>query len=122
MVQDVDTTNDAVFDSVVVAAPGIGASDDPGLPRTVTLNGTGPAAGRVAIQYGLPRSAVMRLEVYDACGRRVRTLASGVGAPGYHNETWNCTDEHGRAVAEGAYFVRLIADEVVLTSKVVKTE
>jgi hypothetical protein len=122
MVGDVDTTNDAVFDSVVVAAPGIGASDDPGLPRTVTLNGTGPAAGRVAIQYGLPRSAVMRLEVYDACGRRVRTLASGIGAAGYHTETWNCTDEHGRAVAEGAYFVRLTADDVTLTSKVVKTE
>jgi len=122
MVGDVDTTNDAVFDSVVVAAPGSGASGDPALPRTVTLNGAGPAAGRVAIQYGLPRSAVIRLEVYDACGRRVRVLASGVGAPGYHTETWNCTDEHGRAVAEGAYFVRLMADDVTLTSKVVKTE
>ena len=116
-------SNNAVYDSVQVVALGISGPDPlDGIPRTVTLSGSGPAAGRVAIQYGLPRSAVIRLEVFDACGRRVRVLASGVGEPGYHNATWNCTDEYGRVVAEGAYFVRLIADDVMLTRKVVKTE
>jgi hypothetical protein len=111
-----------VYDSVVVAAGGISASDNAKLPRVVTLSGNWPAAGRVAIEYGLPRSAVIRLEVFDACGRRVRVLASGLGVPGYHTVVWNCADEHGRAVAEGAYFVRLVADDATLTSKVVKTE
>ncbi|MBN2466113.1 hypothetical protein JXD38_10885 [candidate division WOR-3 bacterium] len=116
-------SNNAVYDSVQVVALGISGPDPlDGVPRTVTLSGSGPAAGRVAIQYGLPRSAVIRLEVFDACGRRVRVLASGISEPGYHDAAWNCTDEHGRVVAEGAYFVRLIADDVVLTSKVVKTE
>jgi len=123
MAGDVDLTNDAAFDSVQVVGGGISASDPtPGLPRTVTLASNGPFAGQVAIQYGLPKSAVIRLEVYDACGRRVQVVASGAGQAGYHTEVWKCTDEHGRAVAEGAYFVRLIADDVTLTSKVVKTE
>jgi hypothetical protein len=122
MVGDVDSTNDAVFDSVVVTSPGISASDNSALPRVVTLKGSGPAAGRVAIEYGLPRSTVIRLEVFDACGRRVRVLASGIGEPGYHSLAWNCVDAGGRSVAEGAYFVRLVADDVTLTSKVVKTE
>jgi len=122
MVGDVDSSNDFVFDSVVVTPPGIAASVNPTLPRAVTLKGTGPAAGRVAIEYGLPRSAVIRLEVFDACGRQIRVLASGIGEPGYHNVSWNCVDAYGRAVAEGAYFVRLVADDVTLTSKVVKTE
>ena len=120
---DVIPTNDAIHDSVVVTPPGISATNQgPALPRTVTLKGNGPFAGRVTIQYGLPRSAPIRLEVYDACGRRVQVIATGVGQAGYHSATWKCTDEDGRAVAEGAYFVRLIADGVTLTSKVVKTE
>jgi flagellar hook assembly protein FlgD len=76
----------------------------------------------VAIQYGLPRNAAVRLEVYDACGRLVRVIASGFDQAGYHTAVWKCNDQHGRAVAEGAYFVRLVADGATLTSKVVKTE
>ena len=119
---DVIPTNDAVYDSVQVTAGGINATDDPGIPRTVSLRGNGPFAGRVAIEYGLPKSAPVRLEVYDACGRLVQVVVSGVGQAGYHTAVWKCTDQHGRAVAEGAYFVRLVADGVTLTSKVVKTE
>jgi hypothetical protein len=123
MVADVHPTNDAFFDSVQVTSVGISAGDPtPGLPRVVTLRGNGPFAGRVAIEYGLPRSTNVRLEVYDACGRLVRVVASGASQAGYHTAVWKCTDQHGRAVAEGAYFVRLIADGVTLTSKVVKTE
>jgi hypothetical protein len=122
MVGDVTPANDAVFDSVQVTGSGITASDGPGLPRTVTLTSRGPFAGRVAIEYGLPRSAVVRLDVYDACGRSVRVLASGPSAAGYHTAVWKCSDDHGRAIAQGAYFVRLVADDVTLTGKVVKTE
>ena len=123
MIGDVTPTNDAVFDSVEVTDVGIDASDvTPGLPRTVALKGSGPFAGRVAIEYGLPRRVDMRLEVYDATGRLVRVVAAGVEQPGYHTAVWQCTDQHGRAVAEGAYFVRLTADGATLTSKVVKLE
>jgi hypothetical protein len=123
MTGDVNPANDAVFDSVQVVGGGISGADmTPGLPRTVTLTSNGPFAGRVAIQYGLPKSAAIRLEVYDACGRRVQTVASGISQAGYHTEVWKCADERGRTVAEGAYFVRLTADDVTLTNKVVKTE
>jgi len=123
MVADVVPANDFMYDSVQVTATGIGGADRAsGIPRTVTLSGNGPFAGRAAIEYGLPKSTVTRLEVYDACGRLVQVVASGVGEAGYHTAVWKCTDEHGRAVAEGAYFVRLTAGDVTLTSKVVKAE
>jgi hypothetical protein len=123
MAGDVGPTNDYKVDSVQVTYTGISATDQgSGLPRTVTLRGSGPFAGRVAIEYGLPRSAAVRLEVYDACGRLVQVVAAGVGQPGYHTAVWKCTDEHGKAVAEGAYFVRLVADGKTLTSKLVKME
>ena len=119
---DVIPTNDAIHDSVVVTGSGISANDNTKLPHVVTLSGNWPAAGRVTIEYGLPRSTPMRLEVYDATGRLVQVVASGVAQAGYHTAVWKCTDEHGRAVAQGAYFVRLVADDATLTSKVVKTE
>ena len=122
---DADPSNDVAYDSVQVSDVGISETDpSPRLPRTVVLSSIGPSvlAGRVSIMYGLPRSTDARLEVYDACGRSVQVLAAGIGRPGYHTAVWKCTDEHGRAVAEGAYFVRLVADGATLTSKVVKTE
>ena len=120
---DVIPTNDAVFDSVQVTDVGIsGAESGVGVPRVVTLSGSGPFAGRVAIQYGLPRSAAIRLEVYDACGKLVQVVASGLGQAGYHTAVWQCTDGRGRAVAQGAYFVRLTADGVTLTDKMVKLD
>jgi hypothetical protein len=122
MYLDVIPTNDAVFDSVQVLPYGIAGDRASVLPRTVTLSGSGPVAGRAEILYGLPRNAVVRLEVYDACGRLVSVLASGTCEAGYHTAVWKCADDHGRAVAEGAYFVRLNADGATLTSKVVKTE
>jgi len=120
---DMVSANDILSGSVQVASVGVSESDPAlGIPRTVTLSGNGPFAGRVSIVYGLPRSAELRLEVYDACGRLVRVVADGVGKPGYHTADWCCTDERGRAVPQGAYFVRLTADGTTLTSKIVKTE
>ena len=120
---DVIPTNDAVFDSVQVTDVGIsGGESGVGMPKVVTLSGSGPFAGRVAIQYGLPRSAAIRLEVYDACGKLVQVVASGLGQAGYHTAVWQCTDGRGRAVAQGAYFVRLTADGVTLTGKMVKLD
>ena len=79
-------------------------------------------AGRATIMYGLPKYMAARLVVYDACGRPVQFLAAGAAKPGYYTVTWQCTDERGRAVPNGAYFVRLTAGDKSLTTKLVKLE
>jgi hypothetical protein len=125
MAGDMNPANDAAYDSVQVVYVGISGPEPlGGIPRTVTLRspGFGPSARQVAIVYGLPMSADVRLEVHDACGRFVRVLATGAGLPGYHTAVWQFTDERDRAVPEGAYFVRLTAGGVTLTSKVVKMD
>ncbi|MBM3313435.1 hypothetical protein FJY70_02445 [candidate division WOR-3 bacterium] len=118
--------NDARYDSVqVTSGVGISGSEPaPGVPRTVTLSrlGSSPFTGRVAIRYGLPRSADVRLQVYDACGRPVRVIVAGVGSPGYHTVVWQGADENGQDAPHGAYFVQLTADGVTLTDKLVKLE
>jgi hypothetical protein len=124
MTGDIDSTNDLVRDSVTVAAGGVSGGSAPEAPREVVLSPTGSSvlAGRATIRYGLPKYMDARLVVYDACGRPVQILATGAAKPGYYTVTWPCTDERGRAVPDGAYFVRLTAGDKTLTAKLVKLE
>ncbi|OGU00770.1 MAG: hypothetical protein A2W29_13505 [Gemmatimonadetes bacterium RBG_16_66_8] len=68
-----------------------------------------PAHGELALRYALPAKMEARLEVFDIAGRRVRTLASGVQAPGWHEAKWNGRSDGGDPVGAGIYFVRLKA-------------
>jgi len=47
------------------------------------------------------------LEVFDAAGKRVRTLANGIFAPGLHSVAWDGLDSRGGRARPGAYFVRV---------------
>jgi hypothetical protein len=60
---------------------------------------TGSAPG------GGPGEAVV--ELYDATGRRVRTIARGRFAAGYRTATWDGRRERGGPVSSGIYFLRV---------------
>ncbi len=59
------------------------------------------------IRFDLDRAQPVDLQVLDVTGRRVRTLFAGKYAAGPHRVTWNGTDDAGRRMAAGVYFVRL---------------
>jgi hypothetical protein len=70
-----------------------------------------------------PKTVPVRLEVYDAAGRLVRTLFEGaVQGDRANEETWNGRSDDGEALPSGVYFVVLsvgddkIADKVMLIS------
>jgi choice-of-anchor B domain-containing protein len=54
----------------------------------------------------------LRMAVYDAAGRLVRTLKNGTLAAGEHRLTWNGVDDAGNPSASGSYFLRLESDAV----------
>jgi|GEM_PF-5580730 len=68
-----------------------------------------PFSAGTAIGFTLAAPAVVRLEIYDVGGRRVRTLLSGTMAAGDHQLAWDCRDEAGRRAGSGVYFVKLAA-------------
>jgi hypothetical protein len=47
------------------------------------------------------------VSLYDAAGRRIRTLENGRFAPGFHTTTWDGLDGEGRPVSGGIYFLNL---------------
>jgi flagellar hook assembly protein FlgD len=52
----------------------------------------------------------VRLEIFDAAGRLVRTLVAAELPAGRHRVVWNGLDAKGRRSASGIYFDRLTVD------------
>jgi hypothetical protein len=66
-----------------------------------------PTAGRANVNFALPQAGTVRVEIFDAAGKRVRVLADGIFAPGLHSVTWDGFDTRGERSRPGAYFVRV---------------
>ena len=61
----------------------------------------------------------VRVAVFDARGRLVRTLAAGVRPQGPLDLAWDGTDDAGRGVASGLYFYRAVAGAESVVGKLV---
>jgi len=69
-----------------------------------------PFRERTTVSFTLDRDVDVQLAVYDAAGRRVRTLVDGPRAAGAGTADWDGRDASGRRVTAGIYFVRLETD------------
>jgi len=85
-----------------------------GLPNPFSSGGT------TALRFSLQEAAEVRLEVFDASGRRVAVLVDKKLPEGPGVATWDGTDARGRQVAAGVYFYRLSALGTRLTAKGVR--
>jgi hypothetical protein len=61
------------------------------------------------IQYELPTTGEVTVEVYSMLGEKVATLVNEVMEAGYHQVQWNGRDGNQRTVASGVYFYRIHA-------------
>lgn len=66
-----------------------------------------PARGSALVSYALAHEGNVRLEVFDAQGRLVRTLVEAAQAPSRHDVFWDGRNSRGLSVPSGLYFVRL---------------
>lgn len=73
----------------------------------------------VQIRYDLGHDSSMRLEIYDARGRRVRSLEVGNRRRGTYVVEWNGRNDAGATAARGVYFISLSADRQKFSRKVV---
>jgi hypothetical protein len=63
------------------------------------------------IGFALPRAQGVELSIFDSSGRLVRNLSHAPFTAGVHEIAWDGTDEEGRPVAGGVYFVRLRGED-----------
>jgi len=64
------------------------------------------------LQFGLPQSAQVRIDVYNILGSRVTTLLDKRLDAGYHSVAWNA-----QGIASGLYLVQMKAGGFVYTQK-----
>ncbi len=77
-----------------------------------------PSSGRTTFTYALPRDGEVRLRLFGANGRVVRTLEAGGRSAGVHAVRWDGREDSGRRAAPGVYFARLEAGGQVLRQTV----
>ena len=80
---------------------------------TATYVGTNypnPFSGATTIPVGLVSGGQVRIRIYDATGRLVRTVVDQSLAAGVQNVTWDGLDNRGTRVASGFYVVRVEAE------------
>jgi hypothetical protein len=94
--------------------------DTPSLAR-LTLGGNfpNPFSGDTVLRVGLPRNSDVRLDVFDAAGRRVATRDIPRLPAGWQRIAFNGRDGRGKALASGVYFGRITAAGETRTMKMV---
>ncbi len=65
-------------------------------------------------RFGLPKTAKVKLVIYDILGREVKTLVDDVFHSGVHKVTWNASN-----LSSGVYFYRMTTDEFSETRRMV---
>lgn len=89
------------------------------LPTEMTLNQNypNPFNPETSIKFYIPENNQIELVVYDALGRKVKTLANGVFNQGWNTFKWSGQNELGHTVASGVYVYQLKSNNRVLTRK-----
>lgn len=88
-------------------------------PAITSVSSPGLFSHSTFINYTLPEEGQVTLTVWDATGRRIRTLVDSHQASGTHSIQWDGTDDNGHPLSSGAYFYRIKIPQSTLTQKVI---
>jgi hypothetical protein len=88
-------------------------------PRSLTLLGNTPNPFNplTKINFFLPATAEVKLEVFDLAGHRVRVLADGPLPAGSNQVAWDGRNQDGQDTPSGAYFYKVTGPQETLTGK-----
>jgi hypothetical protein len=106
------------FSRLVRADVGLGTAEGDvsgptGIAPSISLV-QNPFAGQLRIQFNLGNidPAAAQLQIYDAAGRMVRDLSGQLTGIGYLSSiVWDVSDQSGRPLPNGIYFVRFAAGD-----------
>lgn len=97
----------------------VGDEDDPSLPRSFALaqNYPNPFNPSTTIEFSLPRSAHVQLEIFNVLGQNVATLVNATLSAGRHEVIFDTQNVGGNSLSSGVYFYRLKAGDFVTSRK-----
>lgn len=72
-----------------------------------------------SLQFSVPKSAEVSLEIINICGQHIITLVDEPLAAGTYQTTWNGKDRFGKTVSSGIYFYRLKSVDFTAARKMI---
>jgi len=114
-----DATSATVqIDNVSIEEGGSGIDELPDEARIARAH-PNPFATETTLEYALAQAGHVEAKVYTAAGRLVRTLLDERQDAGIRSLSWDGRDDAGAELAPGVYFVRILANGAVRSSKTV---
>ena len=116
---ELGATGDDAFSFLVVQTDGtttqagVSTSSEADPAGALALETANPVRGETEVRFSLASAATVQLDVYDALGRRVATLAEGALPAGPHAATLDAS-----RLSAGTYLVRLQAGDARVTQTV----
>ncbi len=89
---------------------GTGVEEGPAPGEMLVRARPNPFRDGTTVVGAVPAGSRVTVRIYDVAGRSVRTLHEGVADAGSLEIGWDGTDEGGRTVPSGVYFVRVDTD------------
>lgn len=96
------------------------AGDDPALPQPDGLklsNRPNPFNPSTQLDFTLPASGLVRLDIFNLRGQLVATLLDEQFTAGNHSVAWDGRDSQGRNLTSGVYLARLHSEARTTTHK-----
>jgi len=98
------TPRNSASPAFICGVTGIGALDP--VPARLGVPSPNPSSGETQFAYTVSRDGLVRLDVFDLKGRRVRTLVSGWRPAGEGRASWDGARDDGAPASAGVYFAR----------------
>ncbi|MCP4583695.1 MAG: hypothetical protein GY839_18960, partial [candidate division Zixibacteria bacterium] len=83
------------------------------IPANINLqqNYPNPFNTITTIRFGIPTDSPVRITIYNILGQKVKTLTAEIKPAGYHQISWDGTNNNGQTVANRLYFYQLKVNE-----------
>jgi len=84
---------------------------------SLSQNYPNPFNARTVIDFAIPTSSPVTLDIFNILGQKVATLYDADHEAGYMSIIWNATDDAGNNVASGLYFYRVTTGSAQITKR-----
>ncbi|MFC1481417.1 T9SS type A sorting domain-containing protein [Candidatus Neomarinimicrobiota bacterium] len=108
------------IDNLVIVPGSLTLDPTDAIPTAFSLsqNYPNPFNPTTKINYTLPKTSAVKLQIFNLLGQRVRDLINNKShTAGFHTIVWDGKDDLGRDVSSGLYIYRLEASGFVKTHK-----
>lgn len=95
-------------------------SDDSNLPEKHELGAAypNPFNGRTNIEFYMNRTGMVKVEIYNLMGQKVRSLISEIRNAGAHSISWNGKNDMGQDLGSGIYLYRMTTDNFKASKRI----